>query len=405
MRKVLYLSLTGMTEPLGRSQVLEYLIDLSKENKIFLISFEREQDLENISQIEELINQHDIHWDYLIYSNKYGVFSTVSQIVRVMKIGAKHIKQHGVQIIHARSMIPATIGMILKKIYGVKLLFDIRGFAIDEKVDSRRLKKDSLLFKTLKTLDDYFYREADHVVTLTHKAKDMLHDNQHIYHDTMTVIPTCASKKVFKRLKEDERELFKSSLGYKNGDKIIIHTGTVSGWYDFDKEVKLVKELISQSDKVHLLVLNKKEHSFINEVIDKYNLPQEKVKITSSSFDEMYKYLSIANASLFFIKPSYSKQASAPTKFAENVACYLPSITNTGVGDMEYYLKRYDVGYLVDLPNLDKNLSNIAEDIINKMEDEIIDENIYIELFSKHFDKEMAVRKYNEIYLNLIGKK
>ena len=67
-RGVLYLSLTGMTEPLGRSQVLEYLIELSKENRIFLISFERKEDLSNVNQIKSLVDAHNIEWVYLIYS-------------------------------------------------------------------------------------------------------------------------------------------------------------------------------------------------------------------------------------------------------------------------------------------------------------------------------------------------
>ncbi|MDZ7817334.1 MAG: hypothetical protein U5K55_01420 [Aliarcobacter sp.] len=70
MKKILYISLTGMTEPLGRSQVLEYLFDLSKENEYYLISFERESDLKNIDEIKGLIKDYNIKWNYFIYSSK-----------------------------------------------------------------------------------------------------------------------------------------------------------------------------------------------------------------------------------------------------------------------------------------------------------------------------------------------
>ena len=74
MNNILYISLTGMTEPLGRSQVLEYLIELSKKNKIYLISFEREYDLDTIVDIQNIVSLYDINWDYLIYSNKQVIF-------------------------------------------------------------------------------------------------------------------------------------------------------------------------------------------------------------------------------------------------------------------------------------------------------------------------------------------
>ena len=392
-----------MTEPLGRSQVLEYLIDLSKENKIYMISFERENDLDSVDEIKKLIKDHNIQWDYMVYSNKYGVASTVGQIVQTIRLGSKLVKEHSIDIVHARSMIPATMGLLLKKMHGVKLLFDIRGFAIDEKVDSGRLEKSSILYKILKKLDDYLYRVSDHVVTLTHAAKEILHENLKVSKEKITVIPTCASKEVFKLLDEEEKMAFKNALGYAKNDKIILHTGTVSLWYDFDSEIKLVKEMMKQDENIHFLVLNKNEQTYIQQMFDKYQLPAERARISSSSFDEVHKYLNMADASLFFIKPSYSKQASAPTKFAENVACRLPSITNGNVGDMGFYLERYDVGTVIDLEALDEKLEIVAKDILDQMKDNVVNEDDYKKLFSEHFDKDMAVKKYNEIYINLVG--
>jgi len=404
MRKILYISLTGMTEPLGRSQVLEYLIDLSKSNKFYLISFEREEDIKNIDEIKKMVNRYNIEWNYLIYSNKYGVFSTIIQIFQVLKIASKLIKKHTIAVVHARSMIPATIGIILSKLYRVKLLFDIRGFAIDEKLDSGRLEKESFLYKILKRLDNRLYEKSEHIVTLTYKAKEILEGNLNIDRDKITVIPTCANGEVFKPLSEIEKIEFKQSLGYDKRDKIIIHTGTVSGWYDFDKELKLIEELIKQDSSINFLILNKNEHFFIEKSLEKYNIPQKNTKIISSSFQNVYKYLNIADVSIFFIKPSFSKQASAPTKFAENIACYLPSITNSGVGDMEFYMNRYDVGYIIELDTLNSSISTIAKDIINKIQKEI-NRDEYNQLFSQYFDKKIAVEKYNNIYKLLNGKK
>ncbi|MHB0993931.1 MAG: glycosyltransferase [Sulfurovum sp.] len=398
MKNILYISLTGMTEPLGRSQVLEYLVDLSKENKIYLISFEREHDLDRIDEIKNLVKKHDIQWDYMVYSNKYGMASTVWQIVQTIRIGSKLIKENSIDIVHARSMIPATMALLLKKLYGVKLLFDIRGFAIDEKVDSGRLQKNSLVYRVLKKLDNYLYKASDHIVTLTHTAKEILQEKLNIREEKITVIPTCANKQVFKVLEEGSKKTFKGELDYAEKDKIVLHTGTVGTWYDFDSEVKLVKEMMRQDEDVRFLVLNKNEQAFIQQIFEKYQLPVECVRISSSSFDEVHKYLNIADVSLFFIKPSYSKQASAPTKFAENVACRLPSVTNGNVGDMGFYLEQYKVGTVVDLDTLDENLETTARILLEQRASYDFKENDFNKLFSEHFDKDMAVKKYQGIY-------
>lgn len=402
MSNILYISLTGMTEPLGRSQVLEYIIDLSKDNKFYLISFEREQDLENINEIKELIKDYDIEWNYLIYSNKYGVYSTLYQLFQAVKLANKLKNLHNVKMIHARSFIPAIIAYIVKlSDSNVKFLFDVRGFSTKEKIDRGRLKKNSLLYKILFWLENLMFQKADALNTLTYKAKEILEDEFKFDKDYIKVIPTCANKEVFKIISNKEKNKFKKSLGYKDEDIIIIHTGTVSGWYDFDKELILINELMKQDSNVRFLILNKNEKNFIEEKLDEYNMDRKKVKITSSSFSEVYKYLNIASASLFFIKPTEAKRASAPTKFAENVACYLPSISNSGVGDMEFYLEKYNVGWLVELDKIKEHKECYALSILKEINKENFDNSGFDKLFKTHFDKQIAVNKYNSIYEQL----
>ena len=41
--KILYISYDGVLEPLGQSQILSYLKNLSLSNKIFLLSFEKKK--------------------------------------------------------------------------------------------------------------------------------------------------------------------------------------------------------------------------------------------------------------------------------------------------------------------------------------------------------------------------
>src|SRR6476660_2917226 len=70
-KQILYLSIDGVLEPLGRSQVLGYLSRLSGSGLSFvLVSLERERDLNNASvrvETEELLAMHQIEWIRLPY--------------------------------------------------------------------------------------------------------------------------------------------------------------------------------------------------------------------------------------------------------------------------------------------------------------------------------------------------
>ena len=57
MKVILYISRNGLAEPLGRSQILPYLFELSKQYKIIIISSEKESDLKNHGNIIKIINE------------------------------------------------------------------------------------------------------------------------------------------------------------------------------------------------------------------------------------------------------------------------------------------------------------------------------------------------------------
>ena len=63
-----------MLEPLGHSQVLNYLKLLSKEFSFFIISFEKKNDLKNkknFNYVNNLIENHNIYWEKIVYSKNY----------------------------------------------------------------------------------------------------------------------------------------------------------------------------------------------------------------------------------------------------------------------------------------------------------------------------------------------
>ena len=400
-KNVLYISILGMSEPLGKSQVLEYLIDLKKEYSISLYSFEKDLSEKTISELSSKMKNENIDWYHQKYTNKHGIFSTIQQIYSSYQALKNLIKNNDIQIIHARSLIPVVIALILKKKYNIKVIYDIRGFQIDEKAEVGRLKKDSILYKTLKGIEHYAYKKSDSIVTLTYASIPYI--SQFSKKEKITVIPTCANKELFQRISTKDKKQFKQMLGYKETDKILLHAGAVSNWYDFDSELKIVSQLMKNNQNLHYLILNKSEHNFIWEKIKEYNIDSNRLKVLEVNFYDMYKYLNISDASIFIIKPTFSKTASAPTKFAENLACGLYSITNNGIGDMnKFFQENKTIGYSFDITEIDTKLSEIC-DHINMGIDIKKDLNEYDTVYNTFLSKEMAIKKYSIIYNHLLG--
>ena len=61
----------------------------------------------------------------------------------------------------------------------------------------------------------------------------------------------------------------------------------------------------------------------------------------------MPQWLSLAGASLFFIKPVFSKKGSCPSKLGESLAMGIPVIASANIGDCDSIIAQNSVGVIV----------------------------------------------------------
>ena len=71
--------------------------------------------------------------------------------------------------------------------------------------------------------------------------------------------------------------------------------------------------------------------------------------ITSVKRTEMPLYLSLIDLGIFYIKNSFSKSASSPTKLGEMLLMGIPVLCNSGVGDLDGFFAKNRVGYCHDI--------------------------------------------------------
>ena len=149
MADILYISYDGMTDPLGQSQVLPYLTGLSEKGfRIHLLSFEKQSRFQGQSElISKICEKHKISWNPLIYTKSPPVLSSIYDFVRMKNTAEKlHIK-HRFKLIHCRSYLPALAGLHLKNKFNVPLLFDMRGFWVDERIEGNIWKISNPIYR------------------------------------------------------------------------------------------------------------------------------------------------------------------------------------------------------------------------------------------------------------------
>ena len=359
-RGLLYLSYDGMLEPLGQSQVLAYLERLAAERTIHLVSFEKPEDLADQparARVAQRIAMSGIHWHPLRYHKRPSALATAYDILAGITIGSWLARRHGLGIVHARSYVAAVMALAIKRLSGARFVFDMRGFWADERVDGHIWPAGSRLYRLAKGFERRFLLAADHVVSLTHAGVremvrfDYLADRQ----PPFTVIPTCADLNRFRPAAE--RQPARAAGGFTLG-----YVGSAGTWYLFDVVAACFKQLVKLRPEARLLVINRGEHAYIQQVLAAAGVPAAAVELRSADHAQMPAQMARMDAGIFFIRPVFSKQASAPTKLAELLGCGIPCLANAGVGDMAQILEGERVGVALrgfDAADLDAGLRRL----------------------------------------------
>ena len=201
---ILYLSYDGLTDPLGRSQILPYLVGLSQHGFHFaVISFEKKNAMAQEGAIvSELCKAAGIEWYPCRYHKSPQVLSTISDLWVMHRKAKKLMKNTGFRIIHARSYPAALVASRLSLSTGIPWLFDMRGFWADERKESGLWPQQNplyaVIYRFFKRKEQWFFQQAAHTVSLTELAREEICSTQGLVrNDRVSVIPCCADFQLF----------------------------------------------------------------------------------------------------------------------------------------------------------------------------------------------------------------
>ena len=394
--RVLYISYDGMLEPLGQSQVLAYLKRLADGRRIHLISFEKADDWANTTERERIaddIGGAGIVWHPLRYHKRPTALATLWDIACGCTVGLWLVLRHRLRIVHARSYVASVMALAIKRLTGAKYLFDMRGFWADERVDGGLWPRSGRMFRVAKGFERRFLLGADHVVSLTQAAVRELQRFDYLQGrmPPVTVIPTCADLTRFSP-KYRERDGGSFVLGY---------VGTVGTWYLFDEVATCFAQLLRMQPDARFLIVNRGEHAYIRERLAAAGVPDAMVELTTATHAEMPRQMARMDAGVFFIKPVFSKQASAPTKLAEFLGCGIPCLGNAGVGDMADVLEGEQVG--VALKTFDQAALTDGLQALLQLAADPATRTRCVAAAQKHFSLDEGVRRYAAVYGQLGG--
>jgi glycosyltransferase involved in cell wall biosynthesis len=343
-----------MTDSLGQSQVLPYLKGLTKVGfKFHIISFEKSERFEKFrTEIQFICDENNIVWHPFTYTKKPPLFSTIYDVIRMRSLARSLHKKFDFKIIHCRSYLSAMVGLEMKRSFGTKFLFDMRGFWADERVEGKIWNLKNPIFRVVynffkKKEKDYFLN-ADSIVSLTYAGKKEITSWKGFeqLESKIEVIPCCADLEKFdpSKITLEQKIVAKQTFNFSENDRILGYVGSIGTWYMLDEMLQFFKTYQKNYPSAKFLFISGENRSIIDERAKFFGIDERLIFVKSVLHSDVAKFISIFDASVFFITPTFSKIASSPTKQGELMAMGIPIFCNSGVGDTEWVINQYQAG-------------------------------------------------------------
>ena len=401
----LFISYDGMTDSLGQSQVIPYLIGLSKKGfSISIISCEKSEAFsKNADYISNLLSENDIQWFPIPYTKKPPVFSTIWDIIQIRKKLYQLHAANNFQLIHCRSYISSIIAAPFCKKNNIPFVFDMRGFWADERVEGKiwNLKKPlfNFIYNYFKKKELEFFNQASAIVSLTECGKKEIQSFEILpaQKNNIHVIPCSADFDLFSLPTLDQKVKARSDAGIPSDAFVITYLGSLGTWYLLDEMLDFFKVFKSKNPQAVFCIITADSQESVLKVAERKGIAVSDIFVSAASRKQVVEKLAASDWGISFIQPSYSKKASSPTKMGEMLAMGIPLLVNSKVGDVQEIIEHVRGGFC--LQSFDFNSYVKAADFILLYQEEAL------KIREKSFEiysLQKAVDKYELIYKTIL---
>lgn len=352
---ILYITYDGLTDFIGQSQVLPYLLACAAAgHRLTVISFEKPDRKALIGEaVQRQCLEVGIQWLPQRFRSNPPYLAKLMDQRAMHRVAMAAAARQRFDLLHCRSYQAAVAGLAVKCRTGTPLLFDMRGFLPDQRREGGRWSDASLLGRLLyrqwKGHEAQLIAEADHIVTLTNVARRVIETWPSYVGAPISTIPCCADFSHFTPTSDRERAGARELLGLAADAPVLGYLGSLGTVYMVAEHLRLLDAIRRRHPTVKALFVGRDKESDILAIASKngVELKAEDLRVVHAERDKVPFWVGAMDVGSCFIVPSFSSAGVSPTKLAEYLACGVPVIANRHVGDVETIVRSLKVGHIL----------------------------------------------------------
>ncbi|MEM9255204.1 MAG: glycosyltransferase [Pseudomonadota bacterium] len=342
MTKVLYVTYNGLTDHIGTAQVLPYLQSCAEiGHDISVISFEKKSNSSAVRLLDGELREFGIDWHPLNFYQPSTALTKLVETLRLRYTARKILRANRFDLIHCRSYVPATTCLSLKKAFKIPLVFDMRGLWADQRKEGNRWDQRKIIYRFVykywKRQEKAIIRETDEIVSLTKECASEIESWPEYGGNPITICPCNVDTSTFRPILGSQRQRLRKDLGLRPHDPLVVYLGSIGSVYLLKESIQLFSKIHERHPNARFMFIGFHSVDALTNICREaqVSLPPSVFITKQLGREDVPMFLGAADLGLCLIMPSYSSIGVSPTKLGEFLACGLPIIGNTGIGDIE----------------------------------------------------------------------
>ncbi len=360
-KNILVITYWSYKEALIQAYTLPYLRiiynHLPQGSIIYLVTFEQaKQKLtpNEKAQVTARLRLQGIKLITLTYS-KFSFLSLIKGFFYLLYLVA-FIFLKKTNYIHAWCTPAGSIGYILSKITGKKLIIDSYEPHADAMIENNTWKRESRQYKLLFNLEKRLTRHANIIISATQSMYVYAKERYGHAIENFYVKPACVDSSFFAPKKRKNEELLRQLN--LNENVTCVYAGKFGGIY-LSKEVfdffKTAQEY--WNGKFKALVLTNHPKAQLYEWAAAAGFDHNHLIVKFVSHDEIPEYMGLGDFAITPVKPIPSKRYCTPIKDGEYWALGLPVVITKNISDDSDLISANEIGYVLNELNIENYLN------------------------------------------------
>ena len=334
---------------------------------------------------------------YLQFSRK----STLGRLVNYFSftlsafLHIRELKNYKSVIVYSNPPILPAVALLAKKLYKTKLVFVAYDIYPEIGYASGSITKGNIIDRLMRAINNFLYKNADKVVSLTDEMKQFILDNRKgIAADDIITIANWAHEEASAKNKNACAQ-----FGYKDDQFIVSYFGNMGTCQDIDTLLHTAKLMKENNDVRFLIIGHGNKTALVKNFIQENQLSNVQFfdYLTGEDFQQ-----AVAITSTFIVSLEKGLVGTcAPSKYYSYLQGQHPIIV---IAEEASYLakeaKEEKIGCFIPLGDSDQLKSQIEFLYSNPQDCRIMGEKAKA-LYLKKYDKPIAMKKYENMFSQL----